>query len=1345
MNDNKDAKRQKGIIIALLIMIIAVIIAILVVLFRKPTVEVKENVTPTQEVVEEKEEVKEEENVGGFVDAKNKKITDELKEIFEKGVESNKSFIYEPVELVATQVVSGINYKFLATGTSTTKPIVKGKYYITIYKDLEGNISLLDIEVIEEEKVETITSDITQMYFWVVFYDQYGNELQREALKYGTVPTYKNYLPSGFDRWVYKNSNITVKNFAAITGNTYFQAICKESPYTPSPKPTPTPVDNISTVSFMNNRGEILSLDLKAGTVISFDAGDGFYTTVPESITLEKDQTIDLTDPKYAAKPVFGKSFVGFSYDSANKKFVAQFMDALPEKGDIVTLNDGKEYKVIKRTGAHVQVLALDNLDTKMNFYGSSGADHRSDVFGVDGLLYSGSLIDDYLENTWYAQLADGDKLQPMHDAIVEQKKLEQSMFSVNYDGDEDLFTAHDKNKTQSSIGYGYTSAIIGDRHVYLLDVQDIYDYVGDSDVYYTSVDEIFGLADSIDDSIWLRSAHANVSELEKDYMFVISKDRHNVSTYFNNNELYVRPSFVINLAADGVDYVIKDYKPMPAKGDLITLNDGRLYRVLSTEGTTAKLLGMNDFKNNEPYSLDPDASPVTFTDKGIGGGDKSGVGYNNSNIDKLLNGNEDGDFFYSLPEYMKKAIYTRTVFQDMYKRVEGVPSGEYVLSSTNSSMVSYYLQGGYSTIEVGPRNVFALGVNDIVEYLGKDFDGSDLKEMLYATSGVSQIWLSSAISNYEKSVFVSTDTNCSLASNNAGIKVNFIAIRPVFYINLYSQDIEFEVKYDNKPIINYIDENGKLKTIKLFVGNNINFDAGDSDKGEYKEGAPSTIILGEYDNIDLTDEKYFPSAKEGYKFVGFEYDSVHQKFVAQYRVQIVQKGDLITLNDEKLYRVIDEQGETATLLAIESIALKNYWNTSENQTTFVNDKEVTKYDGSTLDTYLEGTWYKDLETKQPEIFAAIQPTEIVQKVYKDQVDPNDNTIYTLQYDFKDSHLYLEYLGDADPITRHAFALDFEDIFNYFEKDNISSEELNTLFFNKNTKFYDTAWLRSANPTSTMSAFFIDASFGCYQFYNVDIPRNVRPAFTVDLTTAGLKVEKYVPKVTMPEKGDIITLDDNQNYRVLSVDGYNAFVVGLSDAGKSKYSSTGTASFADNGIGGGAKTGVKYAGSTLDTYLETTWYNDLYAKDDTKAMHDAIQYVPINQYIYKREVSKPSDDYLVFKSGNNWYVCGYKPVSVGNRHVFSLDIDDLVKYFGDKATNHSDDEFKMLLYNTLTIDSEHRIWLRSANVEQSAQAMQIYGASGGIAGWSQGASHSVRAAFYIDLSHAGVSFEIVEE
>lgn len=131
----------------------------------------------------------------------------------------------------------------------TTKEVIKQE----VVEEVKPEESIV-VEETEEDtstskviKVEENTQDIEDMFFWVVFYDQYGYELQREALKYGTIPEYKEWLPEGFDNWIYKRSGIKVDEFVPIVGNTYFQAQCHEvhhessgSQDSPSPSPSVT-------------------------------------------------------------------------------------------------------------------------------------------------------------------------------------------------------------------------------------------------------------------------------------------------------------------------------------------------------------------------------------------------------------------------------------------------------------------------------------------------------------------------------------------------------------------------------------------------------------------------------------------------------------------------------------------------------------------------------------------------------------------------------------------------------------------------------------------------------------------------------------------------------------------------------------------------------------------------------------------------------------------------------------------------------------------------------------------------------------------------------------------------
>ena len=75
-------------------------------------------------------------------------------------------------------------------------------------------------EIKEELPPQEKTDDVTQMLFWVVFYDGENNELQRTAEKYGTTPKFTGNLPKGFKCWD--------SALEPITTNTYIHAIGKK-------------------------------------------------------------------------------------------------------------------------------------------------------------------------------------------------------------------------------------------------------------------------------------------------------------------------------------------------------------------------------------------------------------------------------------------------------------------------------------------------------------------------------------------------------------------------------------------------------------------------------------------------------------------------------------------------------------------------------------------------------------------------------------------------------------------------------------------------------------------------------------------------------------------------------------------------------------------------------------------------------------------------------------------------------------------------------------------------------------------------------------------------------------
>ena len=217
-----------------------------------------------QEVVEPVQE----EIAGGYVDVEDGTLTDELKDIFTKALEGLVGATYEPQKLIATQVVAGTNYKFLAKGSKTTNPVTKGTYYITIYKDLEGKIELKDIEVIEE-KQDKVSEDVLKTYnYWVVVYDQFDNEISRDAIKYGT--TVKD--PDGND--------------VVVNGNKYFHTYIDYSPKNNDSSSATTCIVKFEWGTNLGEEvGELRNANEEKVTEISVPSGTTF-TTDGNTITI---------------------------------------------------------------------------------------------------------------------------------------------------------------------------------------------------------------------------------------------------------------------------------------------------------------------------------------------------------------------------------------------------------------------------------------------------------------------------------------------------------------------------------------------------------------------------------------------------------------------------------------------------------------------------------------------------------------------------------------------------------------------------------------------------------------------------------------------------------------------------------------------------------------------------------------------------------------------------------------------------------------------------------------------------------------------------------------------------
>lgn len=230
------------------------------------------------------------------------------------------------------------------------------------------------------------------------------------------------------------------------------------------------------------------------------------------------------------------------------------------------------------------------------------------------------------------------------------------------------------------------------------------------------------------------------------------------------------------------------------------------------------------------------------------------------------------------------------------------------------------------------------------------------------------------------------------------------------------------------------------------------------------------------------------------------------------------------------------------------------------------------------------------------------------------------------------------------------------------------------------------------------------------------------------------KLLGYTPML-MPAKGDLIKLDLDGNgdkqYRVLGINGNVAKVLGMSDISTSqKYNATSKTGTFTNG-----STGQLYAGSDLDTYLNTTWYNTL-----TSTVKAAIVPESRTQYMYQYydEPNTPNTPTYTYQYQYNWSDSDYENVNltdsilIGNRNIFALDLKDIFDYFG-KVCITSNELMELWTNQTSAVSSKYW-WLSFASADSPVDTWLVAGDIGGLDNCVVGDAYAVRPAFNLDLS-----------
>lgn len=245
-----------------------------------------------------------------------------------------------------------------------------------------------------------------------------------------------------------------------------------------------------------------------------------------------------------------------------------------------------------------------------------------------------------------------------------------------------------------------------------------------------------------------------------------------------------------------------------------------------------------------------------------------------------------------------------------------------------------------------------------------------------------------------------------------------------------------------------------------------------------------------------------------------------------------------------------------------------------------------------------------------------------------------------------------------------------------------------------------------------------------------------------DVTTGKLVIGKATGEVTVSiegtqdqplvAKGDVITIEGKQ-YRVIKVADNFAEVLAMYDASTSQvFNATGkTVTFSSG------RTGLQYQGSTLDTYLNETFFATLSA-----TMQAAIVPKVINQDMWGYGSSAQSSGtyyHQTYGSSNRYYYdnssgVSYGTAEVGSRNVYALSIHEAIDYLGVSANgDFTDTDIRQMFWND-SVSRSQFLWLRSARVDNDINAFYVNGYYGFFDYDSFSIGYRVRPAFQIDLS-----------
>lgn len=246
--------------------------------------------------------------------------------------------------------------------------------------------------------------------------------------------------------------------------------------------------------------------------------------------------------------------------------------------------------------------------------------------------------------------------------------------------------------------------------------------------------------------------------------------------------------------------------------------------------------------------------------------------------------------------------------------------------------------------------------------------------------------------------------------------------------------------------------------------------------------------------------------------------------------------------------------------------------------------------------------------------------------------------------------------------------------------------------------------------------------------------------------------KKWWSSFTPPNKSDIVkmNLDGTERYyKILSVNGNICKVMGMFDDLNSQYNATSTT------ITMGSITVQKYENSTLDTYLNTTWYNALSTEAKNAIIPESIL---CDAWYYSASTASGSPVYngtygTSVPGTSNYSIGKYTggTLSISNRKVFALGVQDVIDYLSDDSVKvdtsailRNVNIWKMF-WNDEVSHSGKYLCLRSSNAATSGQAFCINGNNGTIGPSGVAISYVVRPIFNLDMSKISYTIASADE